>query len=341
MAEVKSDVVDTPSANEMSQAHWHYRVYGQRLCSNVPLLESSRDTFTKRDIVFRYFPPEGTRVLEHGDTRLLTRGNTDFGCFLSLCDTDQGFLVSWEGLCDYLVSGDGRQIQCQPCSNIDIGWTLNILYTAVLSFALQIRGVSNFHASAVALPGGAAGFMGDPGSGKSTLAAAFAMEGYPFLTDDILALNEDSGQYSAYPGILNVSLSSQSLDSLFGPMGGPPRISENGRKQRLAVQDLRIPFSREPIPLKALFALDRGGSAQKVQIKSLPRAEALRCLLDNTNCLPLLPQEHLRRHMAFAARLTDSVPVYRLGYPSSLKSIRKVITEILEHSAVVESPAEK
>ena len=198
--------------------------------------------------------------------------------------------------------------------------------------------MSNFHASAVALPGGAAGFMADPGTGKSTLATAFAKEGYPFLTDDILALKEDSGKYSALPGILNLSLSSQSLDKLFGPAAGSPRISDIGGKQRLAVQDLRIPFSREPIPLNSLFVIDREVGAKQVRIKSLPRAEALRCLLDNTNCLPLMPREILQTHMAFAARLTDSVPVYRLVYPSSWEYMPQVISAILEHHRTVESP---
>lgn len=341
MAEGDSTGLGSLPAPHVSQPHWHYQLFGQRLCSDLPLLASARSSFTKRDLAFRYVPPDDGGGLLFGDGRLLTGGNTDFGCILELYDTDHGILFRWRGLSDFLISGDGRNIHCQPSRGTGIGLVLNLLYSVILPFTLHVKGVGNLHASAVVLPGGAAGFIADPGAGKSTLAAAFAMDGYQFLTDDILAVKEGSQGIIACPGLPYVSLSSHSMDILFGPMNVPTPISLNGRKMRLPVEDLPMALSREPVLLKELFVLRRGGSEDAIKIELMPRVQALRCLLENTNCLSLLPQELLRSHMGCSARITASIPVYRLVYPSSLKHLPLLIESVLEHHHTVESPVTK
>ena len=338
MAEAKSNVLRIPRAEQLSQTHWHYEIYGQRLCSNVPLSETSRASFTVKDVAFSYVPPGVDCGVSYSATQLLTRGTTDFGCSLSLYATDQGPLIRWEGKCDFLISEDGRHIQCHTSEDTDPVWARNILYSAILPYALHLRRMSNFHASAVVLSGSVAAFMAEPGGGKSTLAASFAVAGHPFLTDDILALQEGPKGYTAYPGFPNVSLSSKALDNLYGPAAGPPRISMNGEKRRLAVEDLHMPFSYEPMPLSVMFVLNRRGPKSSIKVELLSRIEAVRCLLEHTNCLPLLPPKLLERQMAFAARLSDSVPVYRLVYPSSWKYMPQVISAILEHHHTLESP---
>lgn len=313
------------------QTHWHYGIYGHRLCSNLPLLGSAHQSFSKRDIAFCCSHPEASSDPLCGDARLLTRGSTDFGCYLGLYETDRGFLLRWEERCDFLVSWDGRGIQCTPASSTDLNWVRNILYTVVLSFALHVRSVSNFHASAVVLPEGAVGFLAEPGSGKSTLAATFAAAGYPLLTDDVLVLKEGHQGVKAYPGFPCVSLSSESMDNVFGPARGPSRISTNGEKQRLDVEEQGMPFCRGSASLKRLYLLDHGDINCGISIDPLPRVESMTALLTHTHCLSLLPVSILRGHLAFTARLVSSVPVYRLSYPLGWDHVPDIISYLLDN----------
>lgn len=317
----------------LEETHWHYQVYGQRLCSNLPLLESARTHFKVKDMAFRCEPPVANPGLLGGNARLLTRGSTDFGCFLSLYETDQGLLLQWEGKCDFLVSKDGQQVRCQPAADTDLMWVRNILYSVVLSFALHVRGMSNFHASAAVLPEGAVGFMAAPGAGKSTLAATFARAGYPILTDDVLVLQKGPPGLVAYPGLPCVSLSYGSMGYLFGPEGGPPWIGRDGQKQRVTVKDHCLPFCGEPAPLKSMFVLNSSGKDGRAKVQRLSKVEAICSLLENTHCLPLLPSEVLRGHMAFVASLTAQVPVYRICYPRDLERLPLVVEAVLKQQS--------
>ena len=322
------------------ETHWHYQVYGQRLCSSRPLRELPRFSFESRDVAFRYLPPGEALDIPWQDCRLLTRRPTTLECDLSLYWTGAGFLLRWEGQCDFLVSEDGRYIQCQPSSDTQVMWTEGTLYNMILSFALFLRGVSNFHASAVALPDGAVGFMADPGSGKSSLAAGFTGAGFPFLTDDVLAVQEDSGAFLGYPGYPHVSLSCHSLDGLFGSISRPPVEFSNGEKERIALADLGASFSSQPVPLKALFILRRASDGRAICLERLPRIAAVQGLLEHTNCLPLLPREVLQPHLNFIERLTAAVPVYYLHYPSGLENVPRVIGAITQEVRWLPDPAE-
>ena len=172
--------------------------------------------------------------------------------------------------------------------------------------------------------------MADPGGGKSTLAAAFAQEGYPFLTDDVLALAEGPCGYFAYPGFPSVSLSGNSLHALFGPKKGLAQTPPDGEKKRLAISGNWAQFQHDPVPVQGLFILNRASEGAAIAIERLPRAEeAMHGLLANTSCLPILPVTVLRQQLAFVARLTKSVPVWRLTYPSGFQHTSNIIERLL------------
>ena len=182
----------------MNKSHFHYQVYGLRFCSGLPLEELPTANFEGRDVSFGLLPPDSEQRLFDPQAKLLTRRETNLGCDLSVYDTGDGYLLSWDEFCDYLVSKDGQHIQCQLRPSMDIEWVQNTLYSMILALTLQLRGVSNFHASCVQLPQGAVAFMADPGSGKSTMSAAFAVAGYPFLTDDIMAVKAATATDKAF-----------------------------------------------------------------------------------------------------------------------------------------------
>ena len=323
---------------EMERTHRHYIVYGYRVCSNMPLPELPPATFQERDLEFRHLPMNGSTGLLSESARLLTRRSTNLGCDLSVFESENGLLLRWEDNCDFQVSKDGRDILCQPLSNVGPIWIQSTLYGMVLSFALHIRGVSNLHGSAVALPEGVIGFLAEPGNGKSTLASAFAADGFPFVTDDVLAMSEVDGEILALPGFPFVSLAANSLEEIVG-RDSNLRIPLNGKKSRIFVDGTWVSFQSQRAPLKALFLLNRSDQVKQVEIVSLGAPLAIQHLLSDTNCLPILPKDVLARHMAFLSRLVARVPVYRLTFPTGYERIPQVREAVLRHQKTFASKA--
>ena len=57
---------------------------------------------------------------------------------------------------------------------------------------LMQRGILPLHGSAMVVNGRGVVFTGMSGAGKSSLLAAFRKKGYPFLTDDVVAVTVDT-----------------------------------------------------------------------------------------------------------------------------------------------------
>jgi hypothetical protein len=319
-------------AAKSQDVHLHYRVYGQRLCSGLPLPELPHADFQVRDLAVRCLVPSNNGGGDHGPARLLDRRGTSEGDQLSVWATEEGYLLRWEGKGDFHIGKDGRSVSCDVNSELGRGWLTANLYGLVLAFALHLKGVRNLHASAVVLPSGAVGFLAAPGSGKSSLAAALATRGYPFLTDDLLAMTEDSGKFCAHPGFPFTSLSAASVSALGDGVPAATPMLPLGEKSRVAINDHWAEFHPAPAPLSALFILRRGAAEEAIRLERLPRDEAIRLLLDNTIGLPILPAETLQAQMAFLARLTASVPVWLLSYPTGFQHTPRTIQKILAHA---------
>ncbi|MEP6569207.1 MAG: hypothetical protein ABJC10_05475 [Acidobacteriota bacterium] len=78
---------------------------------------------------------------------------------------------------------------------------LTRIVTYALAAVLRRRGVFELHSAALVEPRSDRGVLivGPSGSGKSTLTVQLATAGWPFLTDDVLALTTSGGEISAWP----------------------------------------------------------------------------------------------------------------------------------------------
>ena len=270
---------------------------------------------------------------------LLQRRITSEGNYFSLFSTEESYLLRWEGTGEFLVSHDGKTIRALTPDKTDLMWVKGTLYGVVLSFALHTLGIANLYASGVVLPQGAVGFLADPGTGKSTLAAGLVQQGNEFLCDDVLTMQGDYRGYQAYPGFPYMSLDGPSLEVILGPeshiLHAAPIVDTVHEKQRVSCSEIGGNFRRESAPLKCLFVLsgamdEDAGDGRNVEIQRLSRSEALKSLLDNTVFLPLLPVEVIKRHMAFLAELTETLPVWRLQYVKGFENLPEMISEVLK-----------
>ncbi|TGV75989.1 serine kinase, partial [Mesorhizobium sp. M2D.F.Ca.ET.145.01.1.1] len=84
-----------------------------------------------------------------------------------------------------------------------------------LARLLHQRGLLVLHASAIAVTGRGAIFMGDKGAGKSTTASALIRAGHDLLTDDVVALDlANPNQPMIVPGFPQIKLAADAAAAI-------------------------------------------------------------------------------------------------------------------------------
>jgi hypothetical protein len=238
----------------------------------------------------------------------------------------------WPRLFEFLVTADGRRILGRRLGNSAWESFLSYLFTQVLSFALLRQGIEPLHCTVLRLEQGAVGLIGHCGQGKSTLAAAFLKAGYPLLTDDLLVLKEERGEFLAYPSFPRIKLFPRVARSLLGEaISGIPM---NPFTRKLIIPLDPELYHPQPVALKAIFVL-RGKPAKspgrKITIRALGSRQAFLELVRNSfNSLVDEPQR-IRRQFHQATRLTAAVPVKSLTYPRSISRLFEVVEAVCAH----------
>lgn len=325
-----NDQISATNRNESNESvHMHYRVYGQRLCSNFALPQVRSESFDETDIAFRLVRESSRFDFSIEDVISETRHETNVGGDLVVFTFEDHILLRFEGRCDYLVKRTGRAVSCYANPNLGPGWIRSIYYGMVLAFCLHLMGKGNLHASAFVTEFGVIGLMAAAGSGKSTLAATFGARGLPLLTDDVLAIDETSVGFMANSGLPHVSLSPLSVSGIFGTNGNRPSGFLNGDKLRLDVDGKWATTAVGKSELNRLIVLSRVPEGADISIVRIPEIEATRIVAENSLCLEFLPQEELSRHLAFASRIARSVPVWRMSYPSGFDRIPEIQDAVL------------
>jgi hypothetical protein len=164
-----------------------------------------------------------------------------------------GYLVSGPKHGAHLLSPDGRRLRCAPLGSPAHAWQ-RLLISQVLPFAALLHGLEVFHASAVARHGQALAILGTSGAGKTSVTLELCRLGADFLADDVVALEIGDGALLAHPGTQMAGLDHAEARRL--QSAGTPR-----REPVLAVNErerlLRMNGATEPVPLAAMFFLDR------------------------------------------------------------------------------------
>jgi hypothetical protein len=234
---------------------------------------------------------------------------------------DAGYLISEPGYGSYLLSPNGRRLRCFPEGHPGDAWQ-RLLIAQVLPFAALLHGLEVLHASAVVHHRGVVAFVGPSRAGKTSLALELCRRGADFVADDVLALERtDEGVLLGHPGAPLAGLDHDEARRLERSEDAARQLEGSGDVRRstgsaaaargseiVAVNTrerlVRVRGAAEPLPLSALFFLDRrdGGPARPC---FEPAADA-RLLLAATFNFVLATRERLRGLLevcALAARL--------------------------------------
>ena len=242
-----------------------------------------------------------------------------------------GYRVRFPDLADFLISPDGRQVQVHPVPGVSDETIGHLYRNQTLPLALSRRGQLVLHGSAIAVDGGALGFVGPSGRGKSTLAASFAVNGHPFLTDDGLVLDESGGVVRVLPSHPSVRLWGDSQQAVLpGDIAEAPPLDFTPKARLLA--DAVMAFCDQPLAIRALYFLGEPG-ADGPDIQPCGPRDALIACARNSFVLDIDERTFLREHHERLTRLVHLVPCFHLSVPRDFARLPEVRRFILLHAA--------
>lgn len=241
------------------------------------------------------------------------------------------YLLRFPDLADFEISADGFSIRCWPVPGVTDGTIEHLYLNQALPLALSRQHKLVFHASAVEVDSSALAFMGESGRGKSTLAASFITQGFRFLTDDGLQLEETTDGYYVLPSHPSIRLWIDSREALVNEsVSLAPPVQYTSKARILA--DNALAFCDEPRPLSRVYFLG-DGTASAPAFERLSAREALIELVRHSFLLDIEEREMLTFHFDQLARLVRLPLYYRLNYPRRYDALPAVREAILRHAS--------
>lgn len=173
-----------------------------------------------------------------------------------------------------------------------------------LRTAFRLQGDVVVHASAVAVDGRAAAFLGPSGRGKSTAAAACHAAGHEVLADDAIPIRvrDRDGRPEVPPGAPRLDVDRRARDAL-GLAGDEPVVARDAARRTVR-------------PLAALYLLDDGSEFAIEPVS--PRRATFALLRAADGLYEDGDAAALMAHQEAAAGVVEAVPVKRLVRPRSL-----------------------
>jgi hypothetical protein len=324
-----------PDALPTSEAISAYRyfVYGMTLHSEISLALPEQGYGGLGQIELRmasagHFSAVARRLSHHQDSDSF---------YQSISLLDGSTYVRLQGVGEFLISSDGRQITGRRHSGAHAESFQVYLLGQALSYALVKRGFEPLHATAIVVNGSAAVLLGDSGFGKSSLAACFLEAGHRLLTDDLLVLRPCGDGFMAYPGPPRIKLfPRQARRFLPGEATG---IAMNAGAKKLILPLDSTRSASSPVPLRAIYALLPPGSkihSQGIRIVALPPRQSFLALVKNTFNYRIVNAGRLERQFEAASRLAAMVSVRKVAYPrvlSRISALRDALLPDLESIA--------
>jgi hypothetical protein len=242
--------------------------------------------------------------------------------------TERDACFRWQQVGAYQVR-DGSQIVVQPEPGADDRLVRWVLLGAVLAVLLHQRGLFVLHASAVALEGEAAVFIGAKGQGKSTTAAVLYEQGHQLLSDDVVALTSSAtGVPLLLPGYPELKLWPDAVTSVLrkDPLDIPRAAALTDKRQCRVDQR----FSLQASPLRAIFVLDSGDA---LCVEPIQRGTGMLELIAHSYIARfghrLLHGPSASAHLRACQELSRQVPMYAIQRPDAL-DLAPRIGEIIE-----------
>nr|WP_244661505.1 serine kinase [Mesorhizobium huakuii] len=232
--------------------------------------------------------------------------------------------LAWHAVGAFLIS-DFSRIDIEPAPGVNDALLAFPLLGPVMALLLHRRGLLVLHASAIAVAGRGAIFMGDKGAGKSTTASALIRAGHDLLTDDVVALDlakPDAPMIVA--GFPQIKLAADAAAAIsLGQAEVRPQVHPQIEKMQ---HRLHGAFSGDTVPATRIYVLERG---QRAGITALPGIAALPAIIKFSYVTRFgraaLSGDFAALHFRQCSAIANHVGVFRLEVPTGLDRIGEAV----------------
>ena len=227
------------------------------------------------------------------------------------------YWIPWTEELGAWISGKGNHVEIvvsEKIENLDVG-ELTLGFTAVITgVCLNLQRQIAIHANAVAWEGLAVGFAGDSGMGKSTLSAYCASQGWSFITDDVLVVDQ---QGLVAPGNPRLKLYPDTGASL-----GLDIVQEIDYKIFYDPEQLGAQLLSSPIPIGIIYLLAQSDNQQIYSEPIAPSQAVFELLSHSYYAAQLIYHDH--EILSSYINLVSEVTVRQLFYPRNIATLPKV-----------------
>jgi hypothetical protein len=229
-----------------------------------------------------------------------------------------------EGVATYHLDEGGRSVTVDPSKDAAPASVRVFLLGTVFGLICHARGLLPLHGSCVQVGSGAIALCGPRRAGKSTTAAALVERGHGLLADDVCVIDARIGSTPlVLPAFPRMKLSIDAMRE-FG-------IDSQGLERTLLHADKYLvpagpAFVQEPLPLRAVYHLERADTARDIDVARLRGLPAVQRMLEVV----------FRRELGWqlrgqapvidaAARVAEAVPAYVVSYPTGLARLDALV----------------
>jgi preprotein translocase subunit Sss1 len=278
------------------------RAYGLRVGSDFRLLEPFNQLSS-------FDPPPDVVVrlgsAEDSDNNYLSE-NTQF----------KGYLPE---IGQFLIR-DGKEIIVEPTIDVDEQMLSSCILGSAFSVLLQQRGFLVLHASAVIMKGQAIAFIGNSGTGKSTTASMFMQCGYSVITDDVLAIQFETGHPTVIPSYPVIKLLPDAVKALGNEADELSLLYQSSHKR---VQGFNYDHLEAAYPLQKIYALSIG---DRHKVETLSSTETLFTLVNQSRAVKnLIAPDAKKLHFQQCAELAKTKCVFRLCRKPGLDELAEIV----------------
>jgi hypothetical protein len=224
----------------------------------------------------------------------------------------------------------GTELWATWPENLGLEDAATYLLGPVLGLLLRVRGATCLHGSAVSVGDSAIAFVGPEGAGKSTTAAALAQQGFPIVSDDVVALAEVSGDFQVHPAYPYLCLWPEAVEALFGSADALPRFSGAYEKRCLSLEKRNLKFESRQLPLRAIYVFGERRAERAPAITAMPAQSGFLALVANTFATNALDATLRANEFETLGRLIPRIPVRQVvahSDPRQLPALCQLIRE--------------
>ncbi|MER8895062.1 serine kinase [Mesorhizobium sp. M0676] len=304
-----------------ARAQHFYRAYGLTISSQVELPELEPSAPAAVDVVITVGPIDLPKPSPETGTAFRFEARQQY--------------LAWQTVGAFLIT-DACRIEVEPAPNVVDALLAFPLLGPVMALLLHQRGLLILHASAIAVGGKSAVFMGDKGAGKSTIASAMIRAGHRLLTDDVVALDL-TDRPMIVPGFPQLKLAADAAAAF------PIRQAEIRPQVHAAIDKmqhrLHAGFAADAVPATRIYILER---SDKAAITPLPGIGALPAIIKFSYVTrfgrPALVGDFATTHLRQCAALASQIGVCRLEVPTGLDRIGEAVALIENDLAADKGP---